>query len=211
MDWLRRTTSPRGTACAPPLGAALTNLKPIDRKSGFRASLEQAKSVIEDGHLVLIFPEGTRRTDGILGEFKPLVGKLALETGVDVLPLYLDGTFDVLPKGAVVPKGRDVTVRIGAPIPAEKMLEYTQGMRSSEAARAVTGWIREAVDALREGQVHNPDSVTSLGAQALAPKKDFLEALFEELPARFQSKEVEKPISWYSPLGEGKTLDRHGG
>ena len=182
----------------------LTNLKPIDRKSGFRASFEQAKTVVQDGHLVLIFPEGTRRTDGVLGEFKPLVGKLALETGVDVLPLYLDGTFDVLPKGAVVPRGRDVTVRIGAPIPAEKMAEYTQGMRTSEAARAVTGWIREAVDALRDGTVHDPGSVHSLGGAAAAPKKDFLEALFEELPGRFQAEEVEKPISWYFSLGEGK-------
>ena len=179
----------------------LTNLKPIDRKSGFRASFEQAKTVVEEGNLVLIFPEGTRRTDGLLGDFKPLVGKLALETGVDVLPLYLDGTFNILPKGAVVPKGRDVTVRIGAPIPAEKMLEHTEGMRASEAARAVTGWIRDAVEALQGGTVHDPQSVKSLGAAPAAPKKDFLEVLFEELPGRFQPSEVEKPIVWYFSLG----------
>ena len=43
-----------------------------------------------------------------------------------------------------------------------------------------------------------------LGGAAAAPKKDFLEALFEELPGRFQAEEVEKPISWYFSLGEGK-------
>jgi long-chain acyl-CoA synthetase len=179
----------------------LTNLQPIDRKSGFRASFEQAKTVVEAGNLVLIFPEGTRRTDGILGSFKPLVGKLALETGVDVLPLYLDGTFNVLPKGAVLPKGRDLTVRIGAPIPAEKMREFTQGMRASEAARAVTGWIRTAVSALEQGEVHDPASVSRLGKAPAAPKKDFFELLFEELPGRFQPEEVEKPICWYFSLG----------
>jgi len=179
----------------------LTNLQPIDRKSGFRASFDQAKSVVENGKLVLIFPEGTRRTDGILGDFKPLVGKLALETGVDVLPMYLDGTFDVLPKGTVLPKGRDVVVRIGPPIPAEKMAEYTEGMRASEAARAVTGWVRDAVEALRDGRVHDPGTVTSLGGVSAEPKKDFLEVLFEELPGRFQPAEVEKPLSWYFSLG----------
>jgi long-chain acyl-CoA synthetase len=179
----------------------LTNLKPIDRKSGFRASFEQARDVVEQGNLVLIFPEGTRRTDGILGDFKPLVGKLALETGVDVLPMYLDGTFDVLPKGAVLPKGRDVTVRIGPPIPAEKMLEYTANMRASEAARAVTGWVRDAVEALQLGGVHDPATVQQLGSAPTKPKKDFLEALFEELPGRFLPAEVEKAISWYFSLG----------
>ena len=57
---------------------------------------------------------------------------------------------------------------------------------------------------MREGRVHNPDTITSLQEEPLAPKKDFLEALFEELPVRFQPEEVEKPISWYFSLGEGK-------
>jgi long-chain acyl-CoA synthetase len=107
----------------------------------------------------------------------------------------------VLPKGAVLPKGRDLTVRIGAPIPAEKMREFTQGMRASEAARAVTGWIRTAVSALEQGEVHDPASVSRLGKAPAAPKKDFFELLFEELPGRFQPEEVEKPICWYFSLG----------
>jgi long-chain acyl-CoA synthetase len=81
------------------------------------------------------------------------------------------------------------------------MLEYTEGMRASEAARAVTGWIRDAVEALQGGTVHDPTSVESLGAAPAAPKKDFLEVLFEELPGRFQPSEVEKPIVWYFSLG----------
>ena len=92
-------------------------------------------------------------------------------------------------------------MRIGPPIPAEKMAEYTAGMRASEAARAVTGWVRDAVEALRDGTVHDPETVTSLGGVSAEPKKDFLEVLFEELPGRFQPAEVEKPLSWYFSLG----------
>ena len=74
-------------------------------------------------------------------------------------------------------------------------------MRSSEAARAVTGWVRDAVEALRDGGVHDPATITSLGAKPSKPKKDFLEALYDELPERFLPEEVEKPISWYFSLG----------
>ena len=82
----------------------MTNLEPLDRQRGYRASLRQAVEVVEGGNIVLLFPEGTRRIDGTIGEFKPLVGQLALETNVDILPLYLEGTFDAMPKGAVLPK-----------------------------------------------------------------------------------------------------------
>ena len=65
----------------------LTNVEPLDRRSGFRTSMKQAKEVIDSGRVVLIFPEGTRQTSGQLAEFKPMVGILSLETGVDILPM----------------------------------------------------------------------------------------------------------------------------
>ena len=55
----------------------LTNLKPIDRRRGYSASLQQAKDIVDKGHIVLLFPEGTRRQDGILTDFKPLMGQLS--------------------------------------------------------------------------------------------------------------------------------------
>ena len=152
--------------------------------------------------MVLIFPEGTRRTDGLLGDFKPLVGKLALETGVDILPIYLGGTYDVLPKGSFLPKGRELSVRIGPPLPADRMRELTKDMRSSQAARAIAGWARQAVESLRDGEVHDPASMVHLGMENEAPPRDFLEELFGELPGRFQPAELEKPISWYFSLGD---------
>ena len=49
---------------------------------------------------MLIFPEGTRGSDGRVHEFKAAVGHLALRHDVDVLPVYLGGTYAALPKGA---------------------------------------------------------------------------------------------------------------
>jgi long-chain acyl-CoA synthetase len=185
---------------------SLTNLKPLDRSGGYRASFEQAKQAIEEGSVVLIFPEGTRQPDGRLGAFKPMVGKLALETGRDILPIYLDGTHKVLPKGASLPRGRNVEVRIGPPIRVEKMLEWTEGMRPNDAARLVTRVMRDAVVALRDGTLLDPERLTAADLADETPKIDPIVATFQSLPGRFRSDSLEEPMSWYFSLGEGENL-----
>ena len=178
----------------------LTNLQPLDRKAGFRASFEQAVEVIDRGHIVLLFPEGTRHQDGRIGDFKPLIGKIALETGVDLLPVHLSGTFEALPKGAVLPRSRNVTVRIGPPIAVSDMRRLTEGMRPAEAARTVTKLARDAVIALGDGRVLDTSRIGV--EQAAAAEEDRgIEAVFAELPRRFDTSRVERPVSWYFSLG----------
>ena len=97
----------------------LTNLRAIDRKSGLRASERQAGEILSQGKTTLIFPEGTRSTDGEVHEFKPLLGHLALTYGVDILPLYLGGTRDAMPKGSKVPtEARSRSRASGRPSPS---------------------------------------------------------------------------------------------
>ena len=184
----------------------LTNLQPVDRSGSFRKSLDEAKAVVQGGHVVLLFPEGTRRTDGSLGDFKPLVGKLALETNVDVLPIFLDGTFDVLPKGAVVPRGRSVTVRIGAPILSEDLRRLTGNMRAADAAREASRILRQGVSALRDGSVLDASTLEPEMAP-LEEQPAGLQAIFAELEERFQPSAVEKSVSWYFSL-EGAESER---
>src|SRR5262249_13182595 len=74
----------------------LTNLAAFDRKGGLRQALRQAGEVIEQGKTVLIFPEGTRSPDGAIHEFKSVIGHLALVQEVDILPIYLGGTYQAL-------------------------------------------------------------------------------------------------------------------
>ncbi len=131
----------------------LTNLVAIERESGSGVAFEQAKAAVTKGQVVLIFPEGTRRADGTLGDFRPLVGRLSLTCGVDVLPLYLDGAYAALPRGSYRPRARALKVRIGPPLPADAMAKLTAGLSGAEAARQVTGYIREAVRALGDGSL----------------------------------------------------------
>jgi long-chain acyl-CoA synthetase len=127
----------------------LTNLAPIDRESGSGLAFEQARALVERGEVVLIFPEGTRRADGTLGEFKPLVARLAIATGAPVLPMHLEGTFEALPRGKSVPKPRELVARIGAPIEAAELA--AEPGTAAEQARAATAKIRAAVAGLAPG------------------------------------------------------------
>jgi len=183
----------------------LTNLEPIDRKKGFRASFDQARDIVDRGNVVLIFPEGTRREDGTIGDFKPLIGKLALETGVDILPLHLDGTHRILPKGGAIPQGRKITVRVGPPLKISDLRRLTSDMKNTDAARTVSKLCQEAVVSLRDGSVL--DLKRKQSATPDIVETDTIQDVFDELKNRYSSDRITKSISWYFSLG-GKTGPR---
>jgi 1-acyl-sn-glycerol-3-phosphate acyltransferase len=90
---------------------------PVRRTGGgsYDALLAAARPALKAGRTVVIYPEGTRSTDGNIGEFRSGALRLARECGVPIVPVALTGTADVLPKG-----GRwspaPMQVRIGEPI-----------------------------------------------------------------------------------------------
>jgi len=131
---------------------SFTNLVPLDRESAAGRAFEQALDVVRAGSTVLLYPEGTRRTDGTLGEFKPLVGRLALSAGVPVLPVFLRGAFDALPKGARFPRARTLSATIGAPIWPADLRAVTTGENAVVDARHATTLIRDRLRALGEAR-----------------------------------------------------------
>jgi long-chain acyl-CoA synthetase len=178
----------------------LTNLAPFDRKGGLRVAIRQAGEVLEQGKTVLIFPEGTRSPDGKIHEFKPVIGHLALHYGVDILPVYLGGTREALPKGGVVPVRRDITARIGPPLTVSELRRLTEGMKFSTACRKVAELTQLAVCALRDGDVIDLARIASLDAPA-SVKEHPLVVLFRELEARYKAGRVQQPITYYFTLG----------
>ncbi len=92
---------------------------PINREGGDAAerSLQKGQEILEQGKLLGIYPEGTRTPDGRLYRGKTGPVRLALRTGVPIIPVAMLGVFDILPPGAKVPRlGGDVGVRIGQPL-----------------------------------------------------------------------------------------------
>jgi long-chain acyl-CoA synthetase len=128
-----------------------TNLVPIERSGSLRQSLRHARSFIERGHNALIFPEGTRSMTGEIADFKPVIGYLALTCRIGILPIYLHGTYEAMPKGSNLIKSREVGARIGQYIPVEELEEMTKGLARSEAYRLIAAYIRHKVISLRDG------------------------------------------------------------
>jgi long-chain acyl-CoA synthetase len=178
----------------------LTNLAPFDRKNGLRGALRQSGDVLESGATVLIFPEGTRSPDGAIREFKPAIGHLALTHGVDILPIYLGGTREAMPKNSRFPTKRNIVARIGPPLEVEHLRRLTASMRFSQACRKVAELAQSAVIALRDGGVLDLARMTELSAPS-APKEHPLVALFRELQAKFAPGRVAQPITYYFTLG----------
>jgi 1-acyl-sn-glycerol-3-phosphate acyltransferase len=79
----------------------MANFVPVDRSNREAAisSIARAVDVLKDGINISIFPEGTRSRDGKLLPFKKGPFHLAIESGVDILPVTIYGTEKMLPKG----------------------------------------------------------------------------------------------------------------
>jgi len=178
----------------------LTNLRAVDRKGGLRASERQAGEILSRGKTMLIFPEGTRSTDGELHEFKPLLGHLALTYAVDILPLYLSGTREAMPKGGKIPLSRELEARIGPPITVADMRRLTKGLSAGDASREIAKLAHRAVFALRQGTILDVSRLESL-EESGEPKEHPLVTLFSELQTKFQKDAVDKPVSFYFTLG----------
>lgn len=99
--------------------ARLAHVIPIDSASYLSKALQMSAFVLGKGRSLCVFPEGGRSFDGDLMEFKKGVGILALEMGIPVVPAYIDGPIQVLPKGARLPRLGRITVRYGAPLSAK--------------------------------------------------------------------------------------------
>jgi 1-acyl-sn-glycerol-3-phosphate acyltransferase len=100
---------------------------PIDR-SGGRASeqsLGTGLGILERGHVLGIYPEGTRSPDGRLYRGRTGVARLALESGAPVVPAVMIDTDKAMPIGTKVPRIRRIGTVIGKPMDFSRFSEMT--------------------------------------------------------------------------------------
>lgn len=142
-EWRRRT----GVAAAADyffdtwwraVGSSLLfNTFPLDRRGGTMAATPG--EVLADGWSLVIFPEGTRSTDGWMGKFRMGAAFLAKEHGIPVVPVAHRGTYAAMPRGQGWPSPgrRQVTIRFGEALtcgPDESVRDFAPRIKDAVAA-----------------------------------------------------------------------------
>jgi 1-acyl-sn-glycerol-3-phosphate acyltransferase len=84
-----------------------------------RKAIRQARQLLRNGNMLLIFPEGTRTVDGSLGKAQAGIGLIAHGAKVPVVPVFLSGTQKVLPRKAKMIRLAEITVSFGKPLDME--------------------------------------------------------------------------------------------
>ncbi|CAI9404495.1 lysophospholipid acyltransferase family protein [Nocardioides sp. T2.26MG-1] len=114
----------------------LFNTFPIDRRGGAMAATPG--EVLADGWSLVIYPEGTRSTDGWVGRFRMGAAFLAKEYGVPIVPVAHRGTFAAMPRGQgwPAPGRRQLTIRFGEPLvagPDENVRDFAGRVKDAVA------------------------------------------------------------------------------
>jgi len=84
--------------------ARKNNVIVMDLNKGLQESIQKMAEVLRKGKKIIIFPEGTRTTDGFMGEFKKTFAILSTELNVPVVPVAIRGAYHAMPKGRKIPR-----------------------------------------------------------------------------------------------------------
>ena len=98
------------------LGVSLLNLFPLPREAGFRESFAFAGESVDRGYSILVFPEGRQTTDGKIGRFRSGVGLLARNLAIPIVPMRIDGLFELKKAKKRFALPGKINVKIGTPV-----------------------------------------------------------------------------------------------
>jgi len=116
------------------LGVSLLNLFPLPREAGFRQSFAYAGEAVDRGYSVLVFPEGRHTVDGKMNPFRAGIGLLVNNLRIPVLPMRIDGLFELKQAGRKFAPPWKIQVRIGKPMTLEAGSDPGQIARELQSA-----------------------------------------------------------------------------
>lgn len=94
----------------------LFNAIPLDREARAESAMKAGLDLLAEEHGLVLFPEGTRSPAGEVQPFRKGVGLLLAGRSIPVLPAFLTGTREVMPKGSRWPRRGTMRLRIGEPV-----------------------------------------------------------------------------------------------
>ncbi len=113
---------------------------PVHRSGADRESVRRAQEVLERGEVLVVFPEGARRSGDRVDALQDGVAFLALRTGAPVVPVGIAGSERAMPKGSRFPKPVPVTVAVGEALAVAR----------PEGRRVVRSQLRQLSEQLRD-------------------------------------------------------------
>ncbi|GAB4274665.1 MAG: lysophospholipid acyltransferase family protein [Coriobacteriia bacterium] len=115
---------------------------PVRRGTADREALTRAQEILDAGGIVGIFPEGTRSSDGSLGEVYGGAALVAIRSGATLVPVGIAGTEEVLPRGSRRLRFAPVVMAFGEPVTPDRALA---GSRKERVA-SLTGMLMEELE-----------------------------------------------------------------
>jgi 1-acyl-sn-glycerol-3-phosphate acyltransferase len=88
----------------------------VQRHNPGAGVFKKVKALMRAGHSLIVFPEGTRSADGRVGRFKGGIFLLAIESGLPIVPVAIDGSRRVMRKGSLTTCPGFVTLQVFDPI-----------------------------------------------------------------------------------------------
>lgn len=127
------------------------NARPLRRDGADPSALRAAQRVLQEGGVLLVFPEGTRGDEGVLRDAKPGAALLAMQTGVPVVPVYVHGSGRAWPRGRRLPRPVKVVVTFGAPLTFERPVGADRKAQYEAASRRMMAAIAQIKDDVVRG------------------------------------------------------------
>lgn len=124
---------------------------PVDRDILDLSVVRTMFRILRAGWGIGIAPEGTRSLTGEVQPFKSGFIKLALKTGAPIFPVGIQGAYEAMPKGALIPRPKKVIVRFGKMIDLQS---YIAGQPVAPADDELAEMIRQEVIRLSGGAGH---------------------------------------------------------
>ena len=124
------------------------SVHPVDRGSADVEAFRLAQRILDEGHVLLVFPEGTRSPDGAMQAAKDGLAMLALRSDAPILPVGVSGTDRFWPKGHFLRPGGRIALRVGEPFRLAEILPPDVDRRT--AKRLATEAVMTRIAALVE-------------------------------------------------------------
>ncbi|MGG1920723.1 MMPL family transporter [Chryseobacterium sp. NRRL B-14798] len=114
---------------------------------GIENGMDKLKEKVDQGYSLVVFPEAERSYTNDVKRFHKGAFYLAEQFGLDILPLYIHGNSEVLPKGDFIIYDGSITVKVGNRISKDDM---SFGQNYSERTKKINAYFREEFARLRE-------------------------------------------------------------